>query len=161
MNSFFELEVRLYIKNKWLLVASVFEFEPSKFDFPMPSSFSIGSQSDVCLYAYYTGSTVPISQIHPAYWNNPLIKSWGWTSQAQFELGLDFSLIDFHQIGKLDLLLASLTATNNFQPVAKIIQYLPLITPSVPPSSVIETMTSHSKATSAPIHYPETYLQVT
>ena len=155
MNSFFELEFGLYSKNKWPLVASVFKFEPYKFDFPTPSSFSIGSQSNVCLYAYYTGSTVPISQIYPVYWNNPFIKSRGWTSQAQLELGLDFTLIDMHQIGKQNISLASLIATNNFQPVAKITQYRPL-TPSVPPFPVTQATIGHSKATHAPIHYPET-----
>ena len=101
----------------------------------------------------YTGGTVPISQIYPVYWNNPLIKSWGWTSQAQLELGLDFTSIDLHQIGKQDILFASLTAINNFQPESKITQYRPL-TPSVPPSPVTQATTGHSKATPAPIHYP-------
>ena len=60
-----------------------------------------------------------------------------------------------HQIGKQNISLASLIATNNFQPVAKITQYRPL-TPSVPPSPVTQATTGHSKATHAPIHYPET-----
>ena len=60
-----------------------------------------------------------------------------------------------HQIGKQNISLASLIATNNFQPVAKITQYRPL-TPSVPPFPVTQATIGHSKATHAPIHYPET-----
>ena len=52
MNDIFELEFELKSKNKWPLVASVFQFEPFKSYFPILSPFSSWCQSDVCLYAY-------------------------------------------------------------------------------------------------------------
>ena len=69
--------------------------------------------------------------------------------QVQLKLGLD--LLQFIYIK-----LSRLTATCHWAEVAKI-----NITTSVPPAPVTQATTSHSKTTLAPIHYPQTYLQVT
>ena len=73
MNVLFHFILSLFVYSTYLLVASIFSFEPCKFYFPTPSPCPSWSQSDVCLYAF-PGRTVPTSQMHPVCWNRPLIE---------------------------------------------------------------------------------------